>query len=491
VGYTYPRILQSDIAALTVDPAIIAAAAMAGRSPAFQAWLSAPAMGTVQIPVFTGTKPVNTETFSQELRIETDRENRLRGSIGFFYFKNEYDNRAGLAFGGDNLAPGETFRDPLGFGFNFAAAISNDPRNSVVEATNLARTDYQRAYFGSFEYDFFDNLTFGGELRKDKEDRRQFSRAAPTTSRQQRDFDYNTWRYHLDYGLSNTQKFYFSVAKGVISGHFNATFDTLARVPVPIELQGYNPAENRTHEIGWKAEWLDRRLSTEIALFHIKYSGLQVNATPPPPLINAIIQNIGKATSKGIEASVNWAITNKWRVGGTLTLSPTEFGQNAFDPSMTRYCAGGATVALQQANLLRGFCPTTTFRGLLQPNVGGLSLPRAPESTGSLYVALNTPLAGEWSLNARVDGGYQSKAWGISSNLAWIPSRTLINARVGVKRGENLEIALWGRNITDEDYVSAVIFQPSFADGVTYPNVSQGEGSMFGLTASYRFGEGR
>jgi outer membrane receptor protein involved in Fe transport len=76
-------------------------------------------------------------------------------------------------------------------------------------------------------------------------------------------------------------------------------------------------------------------------------------------------------------------------------------------------------------------------------------------------------------------------------NVAEIPSRTIVNARVGVRRGRNLEVALWGRNITDEEYVSAVIFQPHFSLPISVafvPNVSQGEGATFGLTASYKFG---
>ncbi|MDW8258290.1 MAG: TonB-dependent receptor, partial [Gammaproteobacteria bacterium] len=183
--------------------------------------------------------------------------------------------------------------------------------------------------------------------------------------------------------------------------------------------------------------------------------------------------------------------TDRWRIGGTYTHSPTEFGQGTFDPNMIRYCAGGATTAQQQANLARGWCPTTTFRGLLVPVVGGQSLPRAPETTGSLYLSYTAPLAGDWSISARADGSYVSKAWALSWNLATIPSRTLVNARISVQKGEHLEIALWGRNITDEEYITSAIFQPSFQNLVVLPNISQGEGATFGLTGIYRFGTGR
>ena len=73
---------------------------------------------------------------------------------------------------------------------------------------------------------------------------------APTTSLQQSEFNYSTWRVHADYALSPSQRFYASAAKGVISGYFNPTFDAVARLPVPVELQNYSPATNKTHDLG-------------------------------------------------------------------------------------------------------------------------------------------------------------------------------------------------------------------------------------------------
>ncbi|MCS6946056.1 MAG: TonB-dependent receptor plug domain-containing protein, partial [Steroidobacteraceae bacterium] len=281
VGTPFTRILLADVARLSTDPGVIARAAAARVSPAQQAYREAPPVAgnpTVLVPIFVGSSPINTRAFSQELRVETDPERRLRAALGVFYYKNEYDNKAGLAFSAENLRTGETFRDLANFGFLFSSAISNDPRNSVLDTTNGLRVDYQKAYFGSWEFDVFDNLTIGGELRHDTEDRQQFSRANPAASFQRREFKYNTWRYHVDWGWGERQRFYISAAKGLISGHFNNTFDALANQPVPPALQAYDPAENRTYELGWKAEWLERRLATEVALFHITYDGLQVNA---------------------------------------------------------------------------------------------------------------------------------------------------------------------------------------------------------------------
>jgi iron complex outermembrane receptor protein len=474
--------LQSIIRLADVD------ALVAMGLPRTTAWFAAPAIRTQRIPQFTGNPPVDTKSFSQELRIETDAEKRIRGAIGAFYYKNETRSVASASFDARGLAAGEFVRDALGFTLGNPGLVTTNPRNLFV-TTNLERVDYQRAYFGSVEADVLDNLTVGGEVRRDTEDRQQTNLTVGPASLQRKEFEYTTWRAHADLSISDTQKVYVSAAKGVISGFFNPTVDAATRLPLPLELQTYDPATNKTYELGWKAEWLDRRIGTELTLFYIDYRGLQINATPPPPAVTAIIQNLGKVKSRGVEASVNWAVTDRTRVGLTYAYTPTEFGENSVEPSILRYCGGQATLTAQGANA--GFCRTTLFRGVWSPEVGGQSLPRAPEMNASLYGSFEAPLSGDWSLFGRADVSYTSKAYTMTWNIAEIPDRTIVNARFGVRRGNNLEVALWGRNIFDEKYVSAVIFQPHFNLPITVaftPNVSQGELATFGLTATYRFG---
>ena len=90
----------------------------------------------------------------------------------------------------------------------------------------------------------------------------------------------------------------------------------------------------------------------------------------------------------------------------------------------------------------------------------------------------------------RADASYTGETNALTIGLTTIPSRTLVNARLGVRKGP-LDVALWGRNIADEKYVSAVIYQPpnwARALGAPFlPNVSQGDKATFGLTAVYWF----
>ncbi|MCC6171296.1 MAG: hypothetical protein IT481_04615, partial [Gammaproteobacteria bacterium] len=86
------------------------------------------------------------------------------------------------------------------------------------------------------------------------------------------------------------------------------------------------------------------------------------------------------------------------------------------------------------------------------------------------------------------DASYTSETNALTIGLTTIPDRTLVNARLGLRKGP-LDVALWSRNLTDEKYVTAAIFQPPLnqSNATFLPNVSLGERRTFGLTATYSF----
>ena len=479
-GQLYPIIRLSDVTSLAATPAAIAAAAAARITPTQYAYaIAAPVVRRQLVPLYTNSGSGYTRTTSQELRLESSNDSALRWSVGGFYQSNAYNSLAGAAFDGRALAAGEIPRDALQFSLIPGIMQYTNPRNAGF-TTNLERRDKQYAYFGGVEYNITDALRVGAEARRDREEREQVSVLIGPSSLQKTTQRYTTWRGHVDFALTPSQRFYASAAKGVISGYFNATFDSVAQAAVPANLQAYQPAENKTYEIGWKAEWLDRRLATEIAIYDIDYTNIQINGTPPPPLITNLIQNIGKATSKGFELNVNFALTDAVTVGATYSHAKAEFAKGTPEPSIARYCGAAAGLAL-------GFCPTTTLNGVLVPNVGGNSLPRAPDKLASGYLAYDQSFSDGWALYGRADVSYTSDAPALTSpQFAIIPARTLVNARIGFRHNK-LDVALWARNLFDKKYVSSVIYQPNFVAAAFLPNVTQGERGTYGLTMNYRF----
>ncbi len=439
------------------------------------------------LPVFVGSGQGETQTKTQELRLEGSVGEKFNWGIGGFLSKNDYVSKGRLVYDGRNLAAGERPQADIFFVAANPAAVSTDPTRTMLELSRFVAQDYQGAYFGSVEFKPIDGWTFGAELRRDRENRERVNVVAGPATYQQRTFDYTTWRTHADFTLSESQHFYASAAKGVISGYFNGKTDPVAgNLPVPADLQVYNPAENKTYEIGWKAQWLNRRLGTELAVFYIDYTGIQIPATPPTPLITNLVQNVGDATSKGFELSVNFAATDKLQVGATYSYSPTHFKSGTVDAGVLRYC-GGTGTTIPAAAL--GFCPSLVFRGATLPDISGKPLPRSPNRLASVYAAFETPVSGDWTMYTRADGSYTSSTNALTIGLTTIPSRTIVNARIGVRKGP-LDVALWGRNVLDEKFVSAVIFQPPLnaTSAAFVPNVTQGERATYGLTASYSFG---
>jgi iron complex outermembrane receptor protein len=92
-------------------------------------------------------------------------------------------------------------------------------------------------------------------------------------------------------------------------------------------------------------------------------------------------------------------------------------------------------------------------------------------------------VADGWTMTSRVDGNYQSKQYVDQINTSWIPSRTLYNASVKLAAPENWEFIVWGKNVTDKEYISSAFVLALFNKNI----VSYGAGESYGLTAKYNF----
>jgi iron complex outermembrane receptor protein len=370
------------------------------------------------------------------------------------------------------------------FGLGRLVTRYQDPRHNMALLGWDQRNDEQLAFFGALDFDITEAVTAGLELRHDEEDRVRSNLLVPTVPDQKDTFSYDTWRANVNWDVTDSQMIYASAAKGVISGYFNATFDAAAQKPIPEQYWSYDPAENITYELGWKATWLEGRLTTELTAFYIDYTDIQISASIPPEeglFFTNVIQNIGSATGQGFELAVDYRVNDNWSTGLTYSYAPTEFGDDTIDPGMSRYCGGNA-------GLIAGFCPSIVFNGRLQPLVEGEPLPRSPDTMASGYLSFDTEFGNGWQLNARADVSYTGEIPQYSLPFAYWASRTLMNARVGMSRGP-LDVALWARNLTDEEYVSAGINQPGVTQPLTFtPNVSLGERRTWGVTVGYAFG---
>ncbi len=422
---------------------------------------AAPALRQQGIPIFGTPGGVGeTRDFSQELRLQSAADQRLRWMTGLFFYDTEDDEIGTIGLDSAGLAPGEI---PRTFFALLPGVLSTDPAFGAIIGEPLRKTR-SWSVFGSTDYDLRENLKLGTELRYTRE-KRSNEDVLAEGSFFEGTFNHWTGRLSLDYKPADEHLLYAFAARGILSGFFN-DYDVFAANVLPDELVAYDPSSNWTFEVGAKSNWLDGSVQTTLALFYIDYQDLQISAVPPPPFQNNITANVGGATSKGVELDTTWFVGDRMVLQGTYAYADPKYRAGTVDAGVNRICNGS---------------------DLCTNEVGGNTLTRASKHQATAAATVFGALAGDWNWSLRADLSYQSKQYARSVNLQEIPSRTLVNARIALRQGERLEFALWSRNLFDRSYVATSIAQPRLSDFVFLTQSIQGNGRTWGVTASYAF----
>jgi iron complex outermembrane receptor protein len=210
----------------------------------------------------------------------------------------------------------------------------------------------------------------------------------------------------------------------------------------------FDPETARSWEAGVKADLFDRRLRTNLALWTVKYKHLQQAATGiviGRPELGIIVIDAGDAKAKGFDLEATLAPTQNLTLGGGLGY--TDYTQTRVSP----------------------------IYGTLDTYFAGLR----PKWTASLWAQYETdPVFGEASLVIRADGNWHSKVRQNSQPFVnvipaanFTPDILILNGRValkGVRFGDfKGELAVWGRNLTNEKAPLFVLAVP-FVASATY-----------------------
>ncbi|MBT8421966.1 MAG: TonB-dependent receptor, partial [Gammaproteobacteria bacterium] len=362
---------------------------------------------------------------------------------------------------GASLAPGESIS--AGFlSFYLNGILTTDPFTPNFLA-NIEEEEIDIfAVFGRGEWDFGDNGRLSIEGRYTKEDKEVNGIASfggPPGGLRSNDWSYFTPRVTYDYDMSENVMLYGSVAKGTKSGGFNASFS-----PMFPEESFYDEEENTTIEVGSKGSLLDGRLNYDVAIFHINWKDLQISGLSQDPMFfTAIVRNTGSADSKGVEVQANYAFNDWLTAGGGYAHADPTFDEGVTDLALTSVCGG--------------LCST---------DVSGKQLGRTVRNQLNLYADVNRQLSQDWDWYARADYITRSGSPTRSANLQYIKRRSLVNARIGVQN-ENWDIAIWGKNILDEDYVTSQIRQPTLNNFSRPTTVILGNGRQLALSIGYKF----
>lgn len=278
-----------------------------------------------------------------------------------------------------------------------------------------------------------------------------------------------SWRAGIDYDMTDSTMIYTNISKGYKSG----SFPSLAAATYT-QLEPVVQESVLAYEIGVKTT-LTPSLHVNAAAFYYDYKEKQVRGKVADPIFGILDTLVNVPTSKiqGVEADINYQITDELTVTGALTYLNSEVeeytGINALGE--TRDFAGSDIP----------FTPELTYSL-------GLNYSKTLSAGGTFFSAIN--IVGQSDSSAVFDGDSLSYpadlqargARSITPNFYVIEDYTTVDARIGFETGdEQWKIMLWGKNITNEYYYTNLI---TSSDTVAR---FAGRPATYGITVGYQF----
>ncbi|WEK44073.1 MAG: TonB-dependent receptor [Candidatus Sphingomonas colombiensis] len=397
------------------------------------------------IPVITASYIARQNTFSQELRLQSNGHTPLRYVVGAYYAHDYLNNNSAynvLPLVQEMIA---TPDNPTGTDLVDGIGLFGWPLTQKVDSY---------AAFGQLDYDLTEQLTLTGGLRysADHKDFHYVSQAANGlvpifTFDGAKTFESVTGKVGLQYRLSPTANIYASYNRGAKSGGFFS-----GQTGNPADLGPYKDETVNAYEVGAKTELLGRTLRANVSAFYYDYKNLQVYTTVEDGAITR--QLFTNASAAKI-------------YGGELELEATP----------TR----GLTVSLNAAYL------HATYSDFISAgnDYSGNTLPSAPKISiqGAIDWQHQTPLG---TLVANTSMSFRSKVFFDTSNAARLgdQARAFVDARLGLRVArDKLEIGVWGKNIFNEVNISDMTPIPTLGFDV----FSVGPPRTYGLYLKARY----
>lgn len=357
------------------------------------------------------------ETFSQELRLSSSADQRLRWSVGAYWYDSEFE---------------QTVDDRINPLTSFEAALDPAVRRQEPNSFPEKRTVENFAIFGSVELDFSESLTGTVEVRQatDKiEDIFYPFQPGQVEESFSEEFDSFTPRFTLTYLASDDLTVYGNIAKGNKPGGFNDSDSPKV---------AYDEEEAWNYELGVKARILDGRGTWNSSIYMIDWTDQQLtfNAQRPDGSLTSFIDNVGETSVTGFETEVSMMITDNWDMTANYSYTNAEIDEY---------------INTDQAILIGCNPRADDYFDCIQANgsVEGNQTPRSPKHQASLRTMYRIAMgAGEWFVGG--DIRYEGSKFAQVHNFAETGGRTTVGAQAGY-RTDRWEVSVWGKNLTDDD----------------------------------------
>ncbi|MFC4307661.1 TonB-dependent receptor [Steroidobacter flavus] len=384
------------------------------------------------------------DSFSQELRLQSNSGARLNWLLGVIYSEDESTQLESFGGGVDGWA-----------GINNIVTFVANPARQAQELAPLPSFPLVRSPLNSFGgdtesvskaafaevgYEFTDKFSsmLGVRYTRDRitTDFRRFGDFSPPgllagvlepfyfTAKGETTYDALTPRLTLQYKANDSVNLYVSASEGYKSGGFNAQAAAFAADIDAFDFT-YDPEKAWNYEAGIKTQLLDNRLRFNAAVFYIDWKDVQVSAFDLETL-SSLTQNAAKATARGVELEMLAMPMRGLTVSaalGYLDATMEEFRNAVVDGDVV--------------------------------DVSGNELPYAPRWSASASAQYETTL-GAWpdaTGFARIDYSFRDSQYDDIGNRVRdeLPSYSLWNLSAGVTKG-SWRVAAYIENLFESEY---------------------------------------
>lgn len=366
------------------------------------------------LDLYFGKNTANNKQFTQELRIASAPNPASDWLVGLFYMTQENDQVASLSTG---------------------AAFPVAPLRQLTTTSVGAMKGDSVALFAHSNIKLSQSLQFTGGLRATRETKDvTFSQTPipglaaniPQFGGQVNDSDVSP-KAGLNWFVKPELMVYGFYTQGFKSGGYNMDLIGSAVSNPAVDLR-FNKQKVESFELGWKSEWLGRRLRANGSIYRMDGKDYQVQqfVLQPNGTSVATITNAGEVRIDGMEVDIQARVASSITVRGGFAYTDATF--------LSFKNGGGVGV-----------------------NFDGNRLPFAPRLKSALSVEHLMPLG---ALQVRSSLGYthtgeqMSNANGAAVNR--IPGYDLFNARIALEGGEarRWSVAVWARNLTNREYTT-------------------------------------
>ncbi len=406
--------------------------------------------GWIQFPAQTADGIPDHSQLTQEFRINNDASEQLRWQAGVFYFDEHLEVDS----------------------FNYF-----DRSDTFDGAAYQIQDTTAWAVFGQVEYDMSDRMVLTAGLRY-SDDSKDYSAERPVTP----------------FGAPNFPLTFVSVSDSQVSGDLSLNYTVNDDVSIygrfargfrAPSIQGrvlfsnaITTADSETlnsFEIGVKSQLMDNRLRLNVAIYTLEISDQQLTAGSGVANANVLI-NAESTTGSGIEIDAELAATENLMLSLGISFNQTEID----DPALSVLPCGAQTspddgVTISNCTVLD---PAGSFAGSV--SIDGNDLPRAPEWMYNFVARYNLPLS-NGDMYFQTDWVYRSDFSMFLYDSVEFHADSFLEGGINVGYvTDRWEVAVYGRNITDElKLIAAIDFNN--LEGII------NEQFTYGIEATFRF----